>query len=540
MTGRRGLVLIIVLVVIVFLSLGAYTFTDLMITYQESAQLTGQRLQARYLVDSGVEYVKMFLAQGEDARTEAGGVFDNPDAFRCKTVIAEQSPSERGSFAVIAPSLDEMDELSGTRHGLEDESTRLNLNILPKLEETLPGAGVTLLMALPGMTEDVADAILDWLDEDDEERELGAESGYYAGMRPAYAAKNGPLETVEELLLVRGVSPELLFGGDVNRNGTIDAHETPPEETSGLGWSAYLTLYSMENNVRADGEPRIDLNQSDLQKLSDQLTEVLPPEWVTFILAYRLAGPYTGSNEGEQGLTGALDLTQEPRGKIGTVLDLIGAKAQVTFRRGYGTGDHRVAHPGRFDLHGAGPSAPHGKSHRQPGQNHPRTNQHQPGHRHGPGRHSDDHAGGRRGDPQRAELRSGRKPAQPPPRDVAAGGRDRAPGPDEAAHAVRERRRGRLSGAGGGVFPGGRGVEPRGGRFSRCEPQAHGMARRQSPRAHRRRQPPTDRSLPSPDSSPEGRRVSTDSPRPIDRRTRELERPGKAHARDRGTRPQLP
>lgn len=332
MIRRRGLVLIIVLVVVVFLSLGAYTFTDLMLTYQESAQLTGRRLQARYLVDSGVEYVKTFLAQTEEARIDAGGVFDNPDAFRCRTVIAADDPNERGSFAIIAPSLDEIDELAGTRHGLEDESTRLNLNILPTLEKTLPGTGTTLLMALPGMTEDVADAILDWLDDDDEERPLGAETGYYTGLRPAYAAKNGPLETVEELLLVRGVTPELLFGGDVNRNGTIDAHETAGEGTSGLGWSSYLTLYSTENNVRSDGQPRIDLNQSDLQALSDQLTEVFPPEWVTFILAYRLAGAYTGTNEGEQGLTGTLDLTQEPRGTIGTVLDLVGAKVQVTFQ----------------------------------------------------------------------------------------------------------------------------------------------------------------------------------------------------------------
>ncbi len=332
MIRRRGLVLIMVLVVIVFLSLGAYTFTDLMLTYHESAQLAGRQLQARYLADSGVEYVKMFLAQTEDARIDAGGVFDNADAFRCRTVVADDDPNQRGSFAVMAPNLDDVGELAGARHGLEDESTRLNLNILPTIEKTLPGAGTTLLMALPGMTEDVADAILDWLDDDEDERPLGAETGYYTGLRPAYAAKNGPLETVEELLLVRGVTPELLFGGDVNRNGTIDEHESAEEGTSGLGWSSYLTLYSMENNVRSDGEARIDLNQTDLAVLSEQLTEVLPPEWVTFILAYRLAGPYTGTDEGEQGLTGTLDLTQEPKGTISTVLDLVGAKVQVRFK----------------------------------------------------------------------------------------------------------------------------------------------------------------------------------------------------------------
>jgi type II secretory pathway component PulK len=331
MNRRRGLVLIIVLIVIVFLSLGAYTFSDLMITHHKAAQLAGRQLQTRYLVDSGVDYVKLFLAKTEEERIDAGGVFDNPDAFRCRTVIVDDDPNRRGSFAVISPNLDSDGNLTGTRHGLEDESTRLNLNVLPTIEQTIPGAGATLLMALPGMTEDVADAILDWLDSDDEERELGAETGYYSGLSPSYAAKNGPLETVEELLLVRGVTPELLFGSDVNRNGMIDEHEAGSDGPGALGWSAYLTLYSMENNLRPDGQPRINLNESDLTALSEQLAEVFPAEWVTFILAYRLFGPYTGMDEGEQGLTGTFDLMQQPRGTFTTVLDLVGAKVQATF-----------------------------------------------------------------------------------------------------------------------------------------------------------------------------------------------------------------
>jgi type II secretory pathway component PulK len=331
MIRRRGMVLIMVLIVIVFLSLGAYTFTDLMVTHHEATQLAGRQLQTRYLVDSGVEFVKLFLAKTEEERIDAGGVFDNPGAFRGRTVVVDDDPNRRGSFAVISPNLDSEGYLTGTRHGLEDESTRLNLNVLPTIEQTIPGVGITLLMALPGMTEDVADAILDWLDSDDEERPLGAETGYYSGLSPAYAAKNGPLETVEELLLVRGVTPELLFGGDVNRNGMIDEHESGSEGAASLGWSAYLTLYSMENNLRPDGQPRINLNESDLTALSEQLSEVFPAEWVTFILAYRLFGPYTGMEEGEQGLTGTLDLMQEPRGTFTTVLDLVGAKVQARF-----------------------------------------------------------------------------------------------------------------------------------------------------------------------------------------------------------------
>ena len=70
------------------------------------------------------------------------------------------------------------------------------------------------------------------LDADDEPRELGAEIDYYSALAPAYAPKNGPLETVEELLLVRGVTPQLLFGADINRNGQLDPHEQTDDSTS--------------------------------------------------------------------------------------------------------------------------------------------------------------------------------------------------------------------------------------------------------------------------------------------------------------------
>jgi len=77
-------------------------------------------------------------------------------------------------------------------------------------------------MGLPDMTEEIADSILDFVDSDDDRRENGVESNFYSGLNPAYSAKNGPLDSLDELLLVNGVTPELLFGLDTNRNGILD------------------------------------------------------------------------------------------------------------------------------------------------------------------------------------------------------------------------------------------------------------------------------------------------------------------------------
>jgi hypothetical protein len=206
-------------------------------------------------------------------------------------------------------------------------------------------------MNLPGVTQDIADSILDWIDTDDQTRESGAESDYYSNLQPPYKPTNGPLTTIDELLLVRGVTPLLLFGGDVNRNGRIDTDENsnvsiPNADNSdgsmNLGWAPYLTLYSKENNTTAsDGSTKIDLNGSDLQQLYSDLQKALSPEQAAFICAYRIHGADTSTSTGgttEQTSTSSPsisvsalgDLTQQTGStKISSVLDLIGAKVSV-------------------------------------------------------------------------------------------------------------------------------------------------------------------------------------------------------------------
>jgi len=63
-----------------------------------------------------------------------------------------------------------------------------------------------------GEADQIVDAILDWRDQDDETRINGAERDHYLSETPAYEPRNGPFMSVEELLLVRGISEELFYG----------------------------------------------------------------------------------------------------------------------------------------------------------------------------------------------------------------------------------------------------------------------------------------------------------------------------------------
>ncbi len=337
-TRRRASVLVLALIVVALLTLGTTAFFERMFAEHRAARTFGRQLQARCFAESGVDYVKALLAQDPDTLYQSGGTFDNANLFQAVLVQDDQLAPFRGRFTILAPQLAYDGNYGGVRYGLEDESSRLNLNTVLLADDYEEDGAQQLLMALPGMTESVADAILDWIDEDDETRILGAEQDYYTSLDPPYAPRNGPPQTIEELLLVRGVTPALLFGADANRNALVDAAEQPlaaipnVDNSDGAlnrGWAAYLTLDSAEKNVRADGQPKIDVNMDDLEELHTQLAEVLTDEEANFIVAYRQGGAYEGEEAGESASGLQLDYTQRGSVRLTTILDLVGTKTRV-------------------------------------------------------------------------------------------------------------------------------------------------------------------------------------------------------------------
>ncbi|MBN2476171.1 MAG: general secretion pathway protein GspK [Pirellulales bacterium] len=334
------MVLVLVLVVIAMLTLACFTFSKLMLVERRASRLSARRAQARCLAESGLEMARMFVINDEEVQDENGGWYDNEAWFRGVAVVDDEVGLDPGRFTIVAPQL--VDGVAdGIRFGLEDESTRLNLNTLLTADQATENGGRQILMGLPGMTEEIADAILDWIDEDDDIREFGAEVDFYSTLSSPYEPKNGPLETVEELLLVRGVTPWLLFGADVNRNGFLDANETGAQSIDGVdnsdgsmngGWASYLTLSSAERNLNPDGEAKIDLNQDDMEELYSQLEAAIGAEYATFIVAYRLGSDATGESDNTVEGTVELDLTQQAGRRIDQVIDLIGKNVQVTLQ----------------------------------------------------------------------------------------------------------------------------------------------------------------------------------------------------------------
>ncbi len=87
----------------------------------------------------------------------------------------------------------------------------------------------------------IVDSILDWKDSGDSDahRLHGVESEYYMSLPNPYKAKNANFDTVEELILVKGMTPEILYGNN-ERKGIIN----------------FLTIYSKTTQINVNAAPK--------------------------------------------------------------------------------------------------------------------------------------------------------------------------------------------------------------------------------------------------------------------------------------------
>ncbi len=278
--GRGGMVLLVTLVIVAALTLVVISLQFRSLAESKAAAVTAKTEQARTAAMSGIRTAIAVLgAAAEDPETWK----DNPELFRARPVSVDGAG--RGwYFTVYAPSGEEGEEV---RYGAIDESGKLNVNV----------AGEDQLLALGSMNRDLVDCLLDWRDKDEEVRPYGAEREYYESLQPiAYMPRNGPLVSVEELLMVKGFSGSVIYGEDVNLNGLLDPNEEDGEDSFpaddgdsilDAGLLGLATAVSWEPNVDSTGEDRININGKPDDLKESLGGSGLPDETVDFIVICR-------------------------------------------------------------------------------------------------------------------------------------------------------------------------------------------------------------------------------------------------------------
>ncbi len=240
----RGSILILALVILIVLTSLALVLARTMRSQAAASANYLAQLQAQAVAQGALAYLQTTL-------DGTGGTL--PDDSDLQTQAVAVGP---GYFWLLKV---DPDNDSTWNFGLTDEAGKINVNM------NVGGAFsssqfLNMLADLPNMTPDIAASIMDWRDADDNTTPGGAESAYYLALPTPYQAKNANFETLEELLMVKGMTPELLYGNDSNRNGMLDPADTDPdpgrvgqEIQVDHGLAPYLTVYSQE---RTPGRPR--------------------------------------------------------------------------------------------------------------------------------------------------------------------------------------------------------------------------------------------------------------------------------------------
>ena len=197
--AQRGAVLIVVLWVLIILSLLVSTMAFEM---QVEAQVTSyyrKRFKAQHLSRAGVEWAKLMLLDQTLLNEETEAL--DPELYRNASALHRGLP--------ISGMIHTLGEGS-FRLDLVPEQGRRNVNQLSDDDwrEVLDQAHVP-----EEYWDELIDCFQDWVDKDDAHRLNGAESEDEFYDDRGYEVKNAPLDTVDELLLIKGFSYELVFGG---------------------------------------------------------------------------------------------------------------------------------------------------------------------------------------------------------------------------------------------------------------------------------------------------------------------------------------
>ncbi|HUS90452.1 MAG TPA: helix-hairpin-helix domain-containing protein [Phycisphaerae bacterium] len=248
---RRGTILVAVLVIV---ALSVMATVGLL--YRAEAEVTAAVAGARYhqAGAAAMSGLRRAMTIVQVARTEREVWYDNPELFKAQLVATDGVNSWYYTIYAYNPIDPKI-----LRNGVTDEASKINLNF----------ASEEVLLTLPNMEPELVDCLLDYRDQDEDTRPMGAEQDYYSRLPRPYLVRNGMLGTVEELLLIKGFNAPLVYGEDYNLNGLLERNEDdaedsfPPDNSDGLldrGLLGMATVWSYERNFANDGERRVNLN----------------------------------------------------------------------------------------------------------------------------------------------------------------------------------------------------------------------------------------------------------------------------------------
>lgn len=201
--NSTGMALIVVMIAVAVFSALAAALAFSMKVETKLARNAEDEQQLLWLGRSGVEYARWILSQQASI---VGEPYDSLDQIWAG---GPGGPGETNS--VLAG-------ISMDNYQIGDGTVSLKIIDLERFANINTANTAELQQALTVMGVDadaisvVSDSIQDWRSPAAPPRVAGAESDYYQSLTPPYNAKNAPMDDISELLLVKGVTPEMYYG----------------------------------------------------------------------------------------------------------------------------------------------------------------------------------------------------------------------------------------------------------------------------------------------------------------------------------------
>jgi type II secretory pathway component PulK len=385
---RRGMALLVIVVLVMFVSLAAYRYSFEMENEYRLTRLQEEQVQARLCAQSGIEYAASLLEQPLQFREAILAGQESSELFRRvvergelleRSLVEDREESQwrfailsGGSVATSGSSVsNSMGSLGGSLAGssgssargesqvdgglgtpiewgwgMDNESAKLHIPTLLRWNQMRPGLARSVLMTLPEADEETVDG---WL------ASLGVRTATSASQDALQMAMGGGMQSNQQRQQrTRSLDRMRLrwLGGDLDQNYRLDDWEetlmerllsdpmSGGSEMSALGrelskvntvamgqgnsggmgsrqpgaWNRYLTWVHGERNERPDGRPRIWLNQPDLKRLHQELSQVLSLADANFIVAMRQYGPGAYASPGVSNTSGGPSVGSGPSG----------------------------------------------------------------------------------------------------------------------------------------------------------------------------------------------------------------------------------
>jgi general secretion pathway protein K len=219
--SERGIALVIVLWVMTILIVTVLSFSLMTRAEMYGTLAFRERMEKQFLAEAGIERgITEIVYRAVNGNRNV--ILEGTEVWRTDGTPYRDRMAN-GSYRVQI--YDESGKIS--LNGMKDNSGIILKNLLINLGET------------PESADTIVDAILDWKDADKLHRLYGAEDDYYESLPQPYQAKNADFETLEELLLVKGVTAANLYGTGAKK-----------------GFIQFLSLYNKTNRIDINAAPR--------------------------------------------------------------------------------------------------------------------------------------------------------------------------------------------------------------------------------------------------------------------------------------------